>query len=154
MRITKIGQDLVTIDEKNLEDETLLKIPRIHLIRLAFETPTEHKIRGVLELFNKTNRFIIDDNIRVYNGFLKNTNKKYYVSNKKGTKIISFLRRNNKILLNINLLSSQEREFMLCEDIFYDLLDNLEIMCMKKEDFDPKREILEKWSGNIILSDV
>jgi len=154
MRITEIGSDLVEIDEENLNDKKLLEIPRIHLIKLSFKLLTEYKIKKVLELFDRTNRFIIDDNIRIYNDFLKKTNKKFYVSNKIGTKLISFLRKNNKILLNLNFLSLHERDFICGEGIFCDLLENLEVIRMTKEDFESHRKLLEKWNGNVIISNV
>ena len=153
MKITKIGEDLVSINEDTINDEKLLEIPRIHLIKLEFKEPTEYKIKGVLELFSSTNRFIIDDNIRIYNDFLKRTNKKFYVSNKPGTKLISFFRRNNKVLLNINFLSSLEQDFVLCEDIFCDILRNIEVLRMNKTVFNQKRDILQQWSGNVIIDD-
>ena len=42
--------------------------------------PTSELVNQVLYLFPKTNRFVIDDNIREYNSILRKTEKKYTVN--------------------------------------------------------------------------
>ena len=111
MRVTNFGSDYIRIDEDNIEDDLLLSIPRVHLIKLDFMKPTEAKVRKVLDLYPKTNRFVIETNIKTYNYILRGTNKKYYVENAVGSKIITFFKKNNKVLVNFNNLSSGEKTF-------------------------------------------
>ncbi|MHA2180927.1 MAG: hypothetical protein ACXAAH_05850 [Promethearchaeota archaeon] len=151
MRITAIGSDYIRVDEENYGDDLYQKIPRVHLIKLDFAMPTYDLVNEVLHLFPKTNRFVIEDNIRDYNSILRRTEKKYYVMNKKGSDIISFFRKNNKILLNFMNLSKEERDFFLLEGIFEDVLKNNEVIAISKKVYDEKMEILDRWKGNVII---
>jgi hypothetical protein len=151
MRITNIGTDYVRIDEDNIGDDDLLNIPRIHLIKLDFFKPTESKIEGVLSLFPKTNRFVISDNIKTYNYILRNTSKKYYIENEIGAKLITFFKKNNKVLCNFNNLTDFERTFLLSDDCFDDVLRNTEVIIIDQEVFEEKKSVLERWSGNVII---
>ena len=151
MRITRIGTDYVRIDEDNLDDERLFNIERVHIIKLDFFKPTETKIKKVMELFPKTMRYVVEQNIKTYNFILRNTNKKYYVENSVGAKIITFFKKNNKVLLNFNNLSLFERQFLLSDETFEDVLKNTEVIMISKEDFDEKKDVLERWSGNVII---
>lgn len=153
MRITKVGTDYISINEDNFSDQKFQNISRIHLIKLDFLKPTRILIDRVLHLFPKTNRFIIEDNIREYNSILKRTSKKYYVMNKIGVDIITFFRKNNKILINFNNLSKEEEEFFLMDGIFEDVLKNSEVISVNKDIHDMKMEVLDKWKGNVILSE-
>lgn len=153
MKLTQIGSDYIRINEDNLYDEKLLSIPRVHLIKLDFFNPSEEKIRRVIRNFPKTNRYVIDDNIRTYNFILRGTSKKYYVCNKEGADVISFFRKNNKVLVNFYRLSEFEKVFLLSEKVFEDVLRNTEVIQISKEIFDEKMEILENWRGNVIVSD-
>jgi hypothetical protein len=151
MRITRIGSDYIVVNEENYGSRELQNISRVHLIKFNFAVPTYELVNQVLHLFPKTNRFVIDDNIREYNSILRNTEKKYYVMNKKGSDIISFFRKNNKILLNLLNLSKEERDFFLMEGIFEDVLKNIEVIAMNKKIYDEKLEVLDKWKGNCII---
>lgn len=151
MRITKIGSDYIVVNEGNYGSEEFQKIGRVHLIKFDFTMPTFDLVKQVLYLFPKTNRFVIEDNIREYNSILRNTEKKYYVMNKKEADIISFFRKNNKILLNLMNLSKEERDFFLMDGIFEDVLRNIEVIAMSKKVYDEKIEILDKWKGNCII---
>lgn len=153
MRITKLNSDYISLDEDNFSSEKFQNIVRVHLIKLDFQTPTRILIDRVLHLFPKTNRFVIEDNIREYNSILKRTSKKYYVMNKVGVDIISFFRKNNKILLNFNNLSEEEQSFFLMDGIFDDVLRNTEVIAISKDMHDMKMEVLDKWKGNVIISD-
>jgi len=153
MRITKIGTDLISLNERNFSDSRFQNIQRVHLIKLDFQEPTRILIDRVLNLFPKTNRFVIEDNIRDYNSILKRTSKKYYVMNKIGAEIISFFRKNNKILLNFNNLSLEEQNFFLMDGVFDDVLKNTEVIAINKDMHDMKMEILDKWKGNVVISD-
>jgi hypothetical protein len=153
MRITAIGSDLISVNEENYGSDVYQSIPRVHLIKFDFAMPTYDLIREVLHLFPKTNRFIIEDNIRDYNSILRRTEKKYYVMNQKGADIISFFRKNNKILLNFMNLSKEERDFFLMEGIFEDLLKNTEVIAITKKIYDEKIEVLDKWKGNVVIVD-
>ena len=153
MRITRVGTDYISLNESNFADAKFQNIQRVHLIKLDFNEPTRVLIDRVLSLFPKTNRFVIEDNIRDYNAILKRTSKKYYVMNKPGADIISFFRKNNKILLNFNSLSLEEQEFFLLDGIFEDVLKNTEVIAINKDMHDEKMEVLDKWKGNVIISD-
>lgn len=152
MKLTQIGSDYITISEDNMYDEKLLSIPRVHLIKLDFFNPNEEKIRKIIKNFPKTNRYVIEDNIRIYNFILRGTSKKYYVSNNEGADIISFFRKNNKVLVNFYKLSEFEKIFLLSENVFEDVLRNAEVIQIDKDIFDEKMEVLENWRGNVIVS--
>lgn len=151
MRLTKIGTDYIRVNEENYTSRKFQEISRVHLIKLDFAIPTYELVNQVIQLFPKTNRFVVDDNIREYNSILRRTEKKYYVMNKKNSDIISFFRKNNKILLNIMNMSKEERDFFLMEGIFEDVLRNTEVIAMNKKIYDEKMEILDKWKGNCII---
>jgi len=153
MRITKVGTDYISLNEDNLSSEQFQNIVRVHLIKLDFKNPTRILIDRVLHLFPKTNRFVIEDNIREYNSILKRTSKKYYVMNKICVDIISFFRKNNKILLNFNNLSEEEKTFFLMDGIFDDVLKNTEVIAINKKMHDMKMEVLDKWKGNVIIAE-
>lgn len=148
--MTKLGTDYICISEDNVKQ--YVSLPRVHLIKMKFFNPTEEKIKNVLGTYPKTKRFVIEDNIRVYNRALKRTNKKFYVENVEGIGFISFFRKNNKVLLNVTKLSVYEKQFALsvCLD---DILRNIEVIQLEQSDFDEYREQFEKWSGNVILND-
>ena len=152
MKLTKIGSDYIKIDESSISDRDLLDIPRVHLIKLAFRNPNRDKVEAVLNLFPKTNRFVIKDNIRDYNFILRNTSKKYYVENAEGASVISFFRKNNKVLLNFHNLTYEEREFLL-DHCFEDVLRNLEVIYLDEFYYKQNEEILKSWKGNVIVDD-
>ena len=150
MRVTKVGSDYVRLDEDNFEDQELVKIPRVHLIKLDFMTPTEEKVKMVLQLYPKTNRFVVETNIKTYNYILRNTNKKYYIENSVGSKVVTFFKKNNKVLVNFSNLTKLEKEFLL--ENFDDVLRNTEVIIIDQEIFDSKKIQLDRWSGNVIIS--
>lgn len=151
MRITRIGSDYIKVNEENYSSEIYQSIPRVHLIKFDFVFPTYELVKDVLNLFPKTNRFVIEDNIREYNSILRKTEKKYYVMNKNNSDIISFFRKNNKILFNLMNLSKEERDFFLMDGIFEDTLKNTEVIAISKKIYDEKMEVLDKWKGNCII---
>jgi len=150
MKITVCGSDHIIVNEENLKDEKMLAIPRVHLIEMAFTDPTKEKIDAVLALYPKTNRFIISDNIRIYNTILKETSKKYYVKNTTGIGLITFFRKINKVLLDITALSDTEKTLIL-DTLLPDILRNVEVIKISKEDFDRYKTILDPWDGNVIV---
>ena len=146
MRTTDIGTDYVRIDEDSIN--SFLGVERVHIIELLFFKPTERKIKKVLQLYPKTNRYVISDNIRTYNYILKGTSKKYYVMNIQGAQLITFFKKNNKVLVN---LSEFEKQFLLIDDNFGDVLRNTEVIMIDQEIFAEKKSFLETWSGNVIV---
>lgn len=152
MRITQLGTDYIAITEDNIKNEKLLSLPRVHLIKLMFFNPTEEKIKTVLSLYPRTNRFVIEDNIRIYNSTLKRTNKKYYVMNMPGVGFISFFRKNNKVLLNIENLSVFEKQFVL-KVCLEDVLKNIEVIQLNREDFEETEQKFQRWNGNVVLNE-
>lgn len=151
MRITKIGSDYITVNEENLYDDSLTSLPRVHLIKLEFDNPNEVKVKQVLQAYPVTNRFVIEKDIRTYNYILRKTSKKYYVMNTPEDNLISFFRRNNKVLINVMNLNDNERRMVLFDDVFRDVLRNTEVIMIDRETFDEKREILMEWNGNVII---
>lgn len=151
MKITKIGTDYVSLDESNYDSEEFKSISKIHLIKLNFFRPSKSKIEKVLRLYPSTNRYVISNNIRTYNYTLRATTKKYYVENSPGTDIISFFRKNNKVLVNFNNLTEDEYKFLV-DNCIEDILKNTEVVQIDRPSFEEKRGIFEKWSGNVILS--
>jgi len=152
MKFTSVGTDYIAITEDNIKNEKLLSLPRVHLIKLMFFNPTEEKIKTVLSLYPRTNRFVIEDNIRIYNSTLKRTNKKYYVMNMPGVGFISFFRKNNKVLLNIENLSVFEKQFVL-KVCLEDVLKNIEVIQLNREDFEETEQKFQRWNGNVVLNE-
>lgn len=152
MRITEIGKDLIVITETDLEH-----LPeythKVHLVKFKFEDPSETKIHKVLSHFDSTNRFIVGDNIKLYNEVLKRTSKKYYVQNKVDqVGIISFFRKNNKVLLSVPSLSPEERTFVLAVALG-DILRNLEVIMIERSDYMTHIDQFKNWKGNVVLFD-
>jgi len=106
----------------------------------------------VFENYHKTNRFIIESDVRFYNYILKHVSKKYYVSNVKGKQILSFFKRNNKVILNMFRLEEYEQEFMYHDEFLIDVLSNLEVMIVSKKYYIDKKDVLITWPGNLIIS--
>lgn len=152
MRLTEINSDIVVIDEHNLEDKSLHSIDKIHIIKLNFETPTEEHMKRIFELFPNTNRFVVDNDVKFYNSVLKNTNKKYYVMNRYGSWFVSFMKKNNKCMLNFEKLHKEERDFIITHWLT-DVLRNVEIILINKNDFEDNIEIFKDWWGNVIIGD-
>ena len=86
MKIARYGEEYCTLAEDNIDE--FVGNRKMHLIKLAFKDPTEKIIKDVLNLYPNTNRFFISDNIKFYNAFLKNTQKKYYIENNKTVALI------------------------------------------------------------------
>lgn len=154
MKITKVNTDYIIVDEKNVGESSLLNMEKIHLLKLNFAEPTREKIQNVLLAYPRTNRFVISNNIKIYNEVLKTTTKKYYVENEKGAALISFLRKNNKILLNFNNLRDFELSFLLEDDIIYDILRNLEVIMINRNIYNKFSKVFQTWDGNIIIDEV
>jgi hypothetical protein len=153
VKLTKIGIDYFVVDEKNVGESSLLNIDKIHLIKLNFAEPTREKIQDVILAYPRTNRFVISNNIKLYNDTLKATTKKYYVENERGASLISFLRKNNKILLNFNALRDYELAFLTKEEILYDLLRNIEVIQVDKFIYTDFAKIFNSWDGNCIVQE-
>jgi len=151
MLITKIGSDYITINEENIKDEQLLKIDRVHLIKFDFKQPSIEKVEAVMVLWNKTNRFVIANNIKIYNDILKRTIKKYYVENTSYDNLITFFRRNNKVLLNVCNLTEHDKSFVLNKNTLSDVLKNIEVIQIEKECYNMYSSIFKKWNGNVII---
>lgn len=151
MKITILGKDLINIRE-GIKISNYDYNEKVHLIKLSYENPTIEKMDNIMNTFPKTNRFIIDDNIRFYNYYFKNRYKKYYVSNKNGTQLISFFKKNNKVLLDVTKLDEFEAQFVL-NVCLEDVLENIEVMLIQKEDYERRLETFNEWKGNLIFYD-
>jgi len=152
-KITKIGSDYIMINEDNSMDEKLLSLPRVHLIKFDFHEPTKVKVDSVMSTYNKTNRFVISRDVKIYNDILKTTGKKFYVENRYGASLISFFRKNNKVLLNIDNLQDFETKFVLHPAVLPDVLKNVEVIQISNRDFEKCNHLFDGWSGNVILSE-
>lgn len=150
MKLTQMGSDYVRINETNLADESLLSIARIHIIKLDFREPTLEKVNYVLNTFRSTNRFSVDNNIKFYNSILKNTNKKYYIANVEGDTLITFFKRNNKVLLDTTKLNVLEKAFVFSVALT-DVLNNTEVAIVEHKYYREHPEPFNNWSGNLIL---
>lgn len=153
IKITKPGQDIIVITDQDYNKKVKTE-DKVHLIRLKFDTPTIDKMDWVIESFHKTHRFVIDsEHIRFYNGFFKRTNKKYYVINDSNTEgLISFFKKNNKVLLDITALSEFDRLYVL-NVAFTDILRNTEVIIISKSDYTERLEELNMYNGNCIIAD-
>lgn len=149
MKIAQLYSDYVIVNEENVNRITRGG-EKVHLIKLDFDSPTKEKMDIVLDQFYDTRRFVVENNVRFYNYFFKNSSFKYYVENSVGIPLISFLRKNNKVLLNINNLSEFEKQFVL-RIALEDILNNVEVMMMDDYDFNENKSTLESWNGNVIL---
>jgi len=151
MKFTVPGKDVIRIDEDDFDSGEIVESDnKVHLIKLDFLTPTSEKIKWVLNAYNLTNRYIIDNNIRIYNNFLKKTNKKYYIENNEDDKLISFFKKNNKVLLNFLKLNKASLEFVM-QDCFEDVLYNTEVIIINQEIYEMKQETINLWKGNVII---
>lgn len=152
MKKTIVNIDYITITEKNINELQDRKKEKIHIIKLDFEEPTKEKILNVIDTFTKTNRYVISNSIKVYNDVLKTTGKKYYIENEKNVAFISYLRRNNKILLNIDNLRPIEQTFILDPVVLKDVTHNVEVIQMNKLLYtNSVSSVLSDWFGNLIL---
>jgi hypothetical protein len=115
MKFTIPGKDVLVINENDFNNQERQISNRVHLLKFAFKDPTEEKIKLTLDRYPETNRFIVEDNIKFYNYALKPYQKKYYIMNSMGTSLVSFFRKNNKILLSLVNLTQKERDFILSD---------------------------------------
>lgn len=152
--ITVPGKDIIVVDEQSYENNVSYDY-KVHLIRLKFDNPNDDKMRWVIDTFKKTNRYVIDTiNIRYYNYYLKRTNLKYYIINilQDWKGIVSFFKKNNKVLFDITKLSDFERLFVM-NVALEDVLANAEVILISKEDYTDKQKVLEQWKGDVIIDD-
>ena len=152
--ITVPGRDIIVVNEDSLYEDTSYTY-KVHLVRLSFEDPTDDKMEWVMRTFKKTNRYVVDTrHIRYYNYYLKRTNLKYYIINIENTwrGLISFFKRNNKVLLDITKLSMFEKQFVL-NVALEDVISNTEVLLMDKSDYTEHLDIFNQWKGDIILRD-
>jgi hypothetical protein len=152
MKIAHQGRDVIRIDDGDYNTISKHDFGRVHLIKIDFCDPTNEKMNWLLDMFPKTNRFIVDDNIRFYNSFLRNTNKKYYISNRVGDRLITFYKKNNKVLLDTTKLTELERQFVFLVDL-EDVLLNTEVMIVTGEKYEENVNIFNGWFGNLIIDD-
>lgn len=154
MKFTVKDMDYVTVDENSVKNEELISRKKIHLIKLSLKNPNPDNIKTIVSLFPNTNRFVIPStaNIKMYNDFFKGFNRKFYIENEKGSKLISFFKKNNKVLLNIDNLAPHEKEFVLNKSTISDIMWNCEVIQMSKKDYTPPiAEQFSNWNGNLIL---
>jgi hypothetical protein len=153
------GKDVIVIDDNNYTEIMSLyeEGKKVHLIKFAFEnddTETHLKIKNVVSVYDNTNRFIVDRYVRMYNSILKDIpGKKYYVQNGNSKRFVSFFRKNNKIVFSFPSLSGDLVDFFLDNDVFKDLLLNVEVIIMEQYQFDEMKWCLKNWDGNVIIHD-
>jgi hypothetical protein len=153
------GKDVLLINNDNYDEmvqETNDFSKKVHLIKFGFSDDTletQNKIRNVLKMYPNTNRFIVDNFIRMYNGILKDIpGKKCYVPNFNGNKrLISFFRKNNKVVFSFLSLTDEHVDFFMDRIVFKDLLSNVEVIIMDDFQYSELKYYLNGWEGNIIL---
>jgi hypothetical protein len=151
MKITVPGKDVIKVsDDDFYNNKIIVSKNKIHLIKFDFINVTSEKIKWVLNKYPKTNRFIINNNIKIYNNILKKINKKYYIENNKNLSLISFFKKNNKVLLNFLNLDKKTFDFII-NNCFDDVLYNTEVIYISNEIYEKKKSILDLWKGNVII---
>jgi len=152
MKFTIPGKDVIKVTDDDYTENVIIQSDnKIHLIKFGFINPTFEKIKWVLDSYPYTNRFIVSDNIRTYNNFLKSTNKKYYIENTEDDSIISFFKKNNKVILNFFKLDIPTLKYIMdvcLEDVLY----NVEIICINEEMYKAKKNTIDMWKGNVIIT--
>ena len=148
MRLTIYNKDWLIVDEVNIDQ--LKENYKVHLIKLNFDNPTEDKIKEVFDRFPSTNRYVVEDNIKFYNDILRN-NKKYYVENRYNHGLITFFKKNNKVMLNYIRLEPDEKEFV--QHNINDILKNIEVLYLgdRKILDESWTDALKFWNGNILV---
>lgn len=152
---TTPGKDVITISDDDYLDDISSFNRKIHLIRLNFTYPDNKRMQWVTDKFPQTNRYIVDiKNIKFYNYYLKRTSLKYYIINTDVmyTGLVSFYKRNNKVLLDITALPDNERKFII-KHLLFDILNNTEVIIISKSDYQANKEIVDSWRGNCIIKD-
>jgi len=138
MKLTEIGKDIISVNEENYTENSQNKI---HIIKLDFQDPNYVKMQEIFKNYSKTNRFIIDDKIKIYNSLLKNVNKKFYVMNTHRDALISFFKKNNKVVLNTHNLNNHEAQFIDNKDILLDILYNVEVIITNKSFYNKYKDL-------------
>lgn len=152
MKTTQLGSGYLEIDEDFLNMIIEPVEEKIHLIKLKFKEPNQEKILTTFKLFPKTNRFIVSDNIRVYNSIFKATMKKYYVENQYlDNNIISFFKKNNKICFNFTKIINSDIKKFILDELLEDILKNVEVIKVNDIIFKKYHSILKNWYGNVII---
>ena len=148
MKCAYYNQHWLTIDENNYKKEFETK-NKIHLIHLNFDVPTITNITKVINNFPSTKRYIISNNIKWYNVFLKGKKKFYVMNNEETNGLLSFFRKNNKVLLNFTCLNEVETQFILCN--MNDTLRNVEVIMLNSALKGMLEDDLYGWNGNVLL---
>jgi hypothetical protein len=150
--ITVPGKDIIVVNEKSYKEGVLFDY-KVHLVRLKFEDPNDDKMKWVSRVFKRTNRYVVDaEHIRYYNYYLKKTNLKYYIINTpyNWSGLISFFKKNNKVLLDFTKLSLFEKQFVL-NVALEDVLANTEVILIEQDDYELFLGIFNQWKGDIII---
>lgn len=152
------GKDVLLINDDNYDMmmEQQDYTSKIHLIKFGFaddSDETQKKVKNVIEGYSNTNRFIVDKFIRMYNNILRDIpGKKYYVQNFNGNKrLISFFRKNNKVVFSFPSLTEEHVDFFLDRVVFKDLLSNIEVIIMDDFQYSEMKWLMKDWEGNVIL---
>ncbi len=154
MKIAEKGRDFIELTESNvIRLATEFNGRKVHIIKLNLMEPTAEKIVSIIENFPNTKRYVIENNIKIYNDILKVTGRKYYIENATGCELIHFFRKHNKILLNFNNLRRDEQVFLMNKHVLVDLLMWVEVMIAPQYLYDKFQDILNDWSGNLIIED-
>jgi len=154
VKFTNIGTDYISVNENDLKNNEILNQKKIHLIKLNLKSQTKESITAAVSLFPNTNRFVVPSNanIKIFNDAFKAIGKKFYIENEKGSKLISFFKKNNKVLLNVDNLAPHEKEFVMNKSTISDIMWNCEVIQMSKKDYTPPiAEQFSNWNGNLIL---
>jgi len=154
MKFTLSGRDVISLTDETLKDCKIPSDQKIHLIKIDITSPSPKAIEAITMMFPNTNRYIIsaNSNIKVFNDTFKRLTKKYYVENETNSRLVSFLRKNNKVLLNVAKLSPHDYTFVDNESVLVDLLWNVEVMSVPIKFYESWKPLFTNWPGNLILS--
>ena len=155
MRIARQGKEYLKITEENYR-RLCPVTDKVHLVHISFqETPNSYTLDRILELYDQTNRFIIDSDIRFYNDYFKRRNKKYYVMNNYEDKdILSFFRKNNKIAFSFIEHYYEDELNIFSLELIKGILRNSEVVMANESILDDfLQEIIDmlEWQGNVVL---
>ena len=166
MLITKIGRDLIEINEKTFSSgfsslQSFKQLDKIHLIKLNLQNPTKSLIFEIFKIYPQTKRFIVEETLNcsinywnsVFKQYKKETGnwKKFYVENSKNQSILKFLKRHNKILLNLGNLTESALNLVKFE--LNSILDLVEVIKGPIDFLKNYNEVIMNWTGNYIIEE-
>jgi hypothetical protein len=152
------GKDVLVVDDNNYHS-MLNYDKRFHILKINFSNDIVERTKNIVHILN-VNRFIIDnirEDVKLYNSIFRNMiGKKYYVKNQElGGNLISFFRKNNKVVFSFPDIEDNQVWFDFFNEpkVFKDVLTNCEVVIMREAQFNEKKPFMRYWRGNVIIHD-